>query len=318
MKKVLVIGGAGYIGGLTVDFLTEEGYDVTVYDGLFYESRYLKPCNFVYGDIRNTSHLLEVAKDFQIIVYLAALVGDAACQVDLEHTENINHLAVKNFVNGLEAGKRLIFISTCSVFGAQEGLLNEDSSTNPLSAYASTKLKAETSVVNYGGLIFRLGTVYGVGDSYSRIRLDLVVNVLTLRAIKNKKISIFGGEQWRPIISVHDVAKYITEACGFAHTGIYCLGQENVHLADLGRRVAELIPGTVLELNDIPFQDFRNYKVDNSKSIRDFNHKPVKTVETEVAVLAKLLKENRIQNPEAEVYHNGVFLKNNLEVLNVR
>jgi nucleoside-diphosphate-sugar epimerase len=113
MKKVLVVGGAGYIGGLTVDFLAEDGYDVTVFDRLLYESRYLKPCNFVFGDIRNTSHLLDVAKDFQIIVYLAALVGDAACQVDLEHTENINHLAVKNFVNGLEPGKRLIFISFC-------------------------------------------------------------------------------------------------------------------------------------------------------------------------------------------------------------
>jgi nucleoside-diphosphate-sugar epimerase len=318
MNKVLVIGGAGYIGGLTVDFLTQEGYDVTIFDGLFYESRYLKPCKFIYGDIRNTSHLLEVAQDFDTIVYLAALVGDAACQVDLEHTENINHLAVKNFVNGLNPGKRLIFISTCSVYGAQDGILNEESPTSPLSAYASTKLKAESSIINYGGLIFRLGTVYGVGDPFSRIRLDLIVNVLTLRAIKNKKISIFGGEQWRPIISVYDVAKYITEACGSSHTGIYCLGQENVHLADLGRRVAGLIPGTTLELNDIPFQDFRNYRVDNSKSIRDFKHKPEKTVETEVTVLGKLLKENRILNPEAEVYHNGIFLKNNTEVLNVR
>ena len=150
MNKVLVIGGAGYIGGLAVDFLAQENYDVTVYDGLFYESRYLKPCNFVFGDIRNTQHLLDVAKDFDIIVYLAALVGDAACQVNLEHTENINHLAVKNFVQGLAPGKRLIFISTCSVFGAQEGLLNEDSSTNPLSAYASTKLKAEKWVQEYG------------------------------------------------------------------------------------------------------------------------------------------------------------------------
>ena len=285
---------------------------------MFYESRYLKPCKFIYGDIRNTSHLLEVAQDFDTIVYLAALVGDAACQVDLEHTEDINHLAVKNFVNGLNPGKRLIFISTCSVYGAQDGILNEESPTSPLSAYASTKLKAESSIINYGGLIFRLGTVYGVGDPFSRIRLDLIVNVLTLRAIKNKKISIFGGEQWRPIISVYDVAKYITEACGSLHTGIYCLGQENVHLADLGRRVAGLIPGTNLELNDIPFQDFRNYRVDNSKSIRDFKHKPEKTVETEVTVLGKLLKENRILNPEAEVYHNGIFLKNNTEVLNVR
>lgn len=318
MNNVLVIGGAGYIGGLTVDFLTDEGYDVTVFDGLVYESRYLKPCNFIYGDIRNTKHLLDVANDFDTIVYLAALVGDAACQVDLEHTENINYLAVKNFVKGLNKGKKLIFISTCSVYGAQDGMLNEESPTNPLSAYASTKLKAEASILEYGGLIFRLGTVYGVGDSYSRIRLDLVVNVLTLKAIKNKRISIFGGEQWRPIISVYDVAKYITEACGSDHFGIYCLGQENVHLADLGKRVAQLIPGTVLELNDIPFQDFRNYKVDNSKSLKDFKHKPVKTVESEVAVLAKILKENRIQNPESEIYHNGIFLKNNLEVLNVR
>lgn len=142
-RKVLLVGGAGYIGGLTCDVLQARGFDVTVYDSLLYENRFLKPINFIYGDIRDTEKLYEVSKEFDIIILMAALVGDPACSVDHKLTEEINYKAIKDFCEVVEPNKHIVFMSTCSVYGAQDGVLNEESETNPLSSYASTKLQAE-------------------------------------------------------------------------------------------------------------------------------------------------------------------------------
>lgn len=95
-KKVLVVGGAGYIGGLTSDTLIRNGHDVTIYDNLLYENRYLKSVKFVHGDIRDHKKLAKVSEDFDVIVLMAALVGDPACSVDQELTEDINYEAIKN------------------------------------------------------------------------------------------------------------------------------------------------------------------------------------------------------------------------------
>jgi len=316
--KVLVVGGAGYIGGLVVDLLQEANYDVTVYDSLLYESRYLKPCNLVFGDIRDTDKLVAESHKHDYIILLAGLVGDPACQVNVKATEDINFHAVRDFTQRLSHTKKLIFISTCSVYGAQDDTLDETSPTSPLSAYASTKLAAEEYVLDFGGTIFRLGTVYGPGDHYSRIRLDLVVNLLTARAIKHKKIAIFGGSQWRPIISAYDVAQYIREACERDLPGIFVLSKENVLLSELGQRVAQCIEGTELVYNSIPFQDFRNYKVDNSKSLRTFRYRAVRTVEQEVLRLETIIKESRIKNLEEPIYSNGAYLKAHPEVLDYK
>lgn len=312
-EKILVVGGAGYIGGLTCDNLIKNGYDVTIYDSLLYENRFLKEIPFVYGDIRDTEKLVNVAKNFDTIVLMAALVGDPACSVDPLLTEEINFKAIKNFCDQISNDKHIIFMSTCSVYGAQDGLLNEESQTNPLSSYASTKLKAEEYVSKKHGTIFRLGTVFGLGDTYSRIRMDLVVNVLTMKAVREGKIIINGGEQWRPIIAVKDIAGYVTEACEKKQNGIYVLSKENVVIKELGERIATLVPNTKVEYTEISFQDARNYKVDNSKSLKEFNYKAVVTVEDEVKRMIKLFEENRIENPEDKLYHNGIFLKNKKE-----
>jgi nucleoside-diphosphate-sugar epimerase len=204
-------------------------------------------------------------------------------------------------------------MSTCSVYGAQDGLLNEESTTNPLSSYASTKLAAEKYILEKGGTIFRLGTVFGLGDTYSRLRMDLVVNVLTMKAVKEGEITINGGEQWRPIIAVKDIAEYVTEACKEEYEGIFVLAKENVVIRELGERVAKLIPNTKIKYTEISFQDARNYKVDNSKSLNTFKYKPQVTVEDEVFRMLSMFKENRVQNPEDKVYHNGAYLKNKKE-----
>lgn len=309
-KKVLLVGGSGYIGGLTCDYLMNEQFDVTVYDNLLYENRYLKEVPFIYGDIRDTDKLYNVSKNFDIIVLMAALVGDPACSVDPFLTDEINYQAIKNFCDVISPEKHLIFMSTCSVYGAQDGLLDELSETNPLSTYASTKLMAEKHILDKNGTIFRLGTVFGLGDTYSRIRMDLVVNVLTMKAVKEGVININGGDQWRPIISVKDIAGYVTEACKEKHKGIYVLAKENVIIRELGDRVASMIPGTKVNYTEISFQDARNYRVDNQKSLNTFTYKPVVTVEDEVFRMIKLFKENRIEDPEDKVYHNGAFLTN--------
>lgn len=309
-EKVLLVGGAGYIGGLTCDYLIKDGFDVTVYDNLLYENRYLKEIPFIYGDIRDTEKLYNTSKDFDIIVLMAALVGDPACSVDPFLTEEINYKAIKDFCDVVSPSKHLIFMSTCSVYGAQDGLLNEESETNPLSSYATTKLKSEKHILQNGGTIFRLGTVFGLGDTYSRLRMDLVVNVLTMKAVKDGEITINGGDQWRPIIAVKDIAGYVTEACREKHQGIYVLAKENVIIRELGERIAKLIPNTKVNYTEISFQDARNYRVDNQKSLDTFTYKPIVSVEDEVVRMINLFEENRIENPEDKVYHNGAFLTN--------
>ena len=308
-EKILVCGGAGYIGGLTCDYLEEAGFEVTVYDNLLYENRYLKDISFINGDIRDTKKLLKASNNHDTIVLLSALVGDPACSVDHKLTEDINYKAIKNFCKKVSPDKHLIFMSTCSVYGCQDGLLNEDSPTNPLSSYAATKLQSETHIQDLGGTIFRLGTVFGLGDTYSRLRMDLVVNVLTMKAIKYGEITINGGEQWRPIIAVKDIAGYIVEACQEKHGGIFVLSKENVIIKELGEAIAGLIPNTKVNYTEISFQDARNYRVDNSKSLNTFSFRPEVTVEDEVQKISSIIRESRVKNAESSLYNNGQYIK---------
>lgn len=307
--KILLVGGSGYIGGLTTDTLLKKGFDVTVYDNLLYEERYMKDVTFVYGDIRDTQKVVNLSNDYDVIILMAALVGDPACSVDTQLTEDINFTSIKNICLSLPKDKHVIFMSTCSVYGAQDGILDENSPTNPLSSYASTKLLSEKYVLERNGTVFRLGTVFGLGDTYSRLRMDLVVNVLTMKAIKYGEISINGGDQWRPIISVIDIAEYITEACETKPNGVFILSKENVIIRELGEKIASIIPNIKIKYNEISFQDARNYKVDNTKSLTIFKYKPVVTVEDEVKRMVNIFTDKRVKNPEDSIYHNGQFIK---------
>src|SRR5512137_181598 len=166
MKNILVVGGAGYIGGCLTDLLRSQGHHVTVVDRLLYEERFLKDVPFVFADVRDTDALVAIHQKYDTIIWLAAIVGDGACAQDPEVTFEVNYHAVKRFLERTK--RRIIFPSTCSVYGAQDGLLTEESPTNPLSAYAESKLMAEKVVLDHGGLAFRLGTLFGLGDNFSR------------------------------------------------------------------------------------------------------------------------------------------------------
>lgn len=313
MKKILIVGGAGYIGGYSTDFLTYNGYDVTIYDNLTYENRYLKDVNFIFGDIRDTEKLVKISKNFDIIILMAGIVGDPACNINPRITEEVNYHSIKRYCETLQENKHIIFFSTCSVYGNQNKILSESSETNPLSLYASTKLAAEKHVTDRNGTIYRLGTMYGVGDTYSRIRLDLVINVLTMNAYVNKTMKIFGGEQWRPILSVKDVAPYIEETIRNDIRGTYILSKENVIIKNLGERIKTIIPDVNIIYTNISFQDSRNYRVDTSKAENTFSYTPTVTVENEVLNLINIFKTKRIKNVKDEVYNNGLFLIDKLK-----
>jgi len=308
-KRILIIGGAGYIGGHTTDVLIASGHKVSVYDNLTYENRYLKDVIFINGDIRDTKLVCDVAKFYDVVVIMAALVGDPACSVDIELTDQINHIAVKNICEQLPDSKHVVFMSTCSVYGAQHEILNEESSTNPLSAYASAKLLAEKYVTERNGTIFRLGTVYGLGDRYSRIRLDLVVNVLTMKSVYDNKITIFGGEQWRPLTCVKDIAGYIMEAINEDIRGTYILSEGNYTMRMLGEIMKETFPGLEVNHTTISFEDARNYKVDGVKTANKFKYEPKYNMKAEIQLMSDIFMAKRIPDVTDINFNNGKFIK---------
>lgn len=304
--KVLIVGGAGYIGGALTDILLKTKHEVRVYDALLFEESYLKDVPFVFGDIRNKKHLKEHLRWADAVVWLAALVGDGACALNPEISTELNQDMVGWLANNFDG--RIVFMSTCSVYGEHDNVLDEEAPTNPLSVYAATKLAAEDHLKNKNAIIFRLGTIFGLGDSFARIRLDLVLNTLTTRAIIDGKIKVFGGEQWRPLLHVRDAAQAVADNLETSHTGIYNLHQENVKIIDLAREVEKFVPELEMEIVDIKFQDARNYKVKSDKARKTLGFNPKFTAKDGIKEVKKIIEERRIKDVNNPRYSNQSFL----------
>ena len=142
MSKVLIVGGAGYLGGALTDELKHTANNVYVYDSLLFEDSYRKDINFIRGDIRDRELLKQWLDWADVVVWLAAIVGDGACAINPALSTEINQESVKWLADNFNG--RIIFMSTCSVYGAKDGILTEESDVNPLSIYASTKLAIVT------------------------------------------------------------------------------------------------------------------------------------------------------------------------------
>ena len=304
--NILVVGGAGYVGGGIVDKL-KQTHNVTVYDSLIYEESYRKNVNFVYGDIRDHDKLLPLLKENDAVIWLAALVGDGACSINPKLTFEINSESVKFLANNFD--KRVIFLSTCSVYGAQEGLLNESSSINPLSEYASSKVQAEEYLSDSNAIIFRLGTLFGISDEFSRIRLDLVVNILVTKALTEGKLTVFGGEQWRPLLHVVDVANAIAHTIESGVTGIFNLHYKNFKIIDIAQAIIEKVPSASIETTPIKFQDARNYQVSSEKLYKESGFKASTNISKGIEEIYNLISNNRIKNVHHNRYSNQNFLE---------
>jgi nucleoside-diphosphate-sugar epimerase len=305
--KVLIVGGAGYVGGGITDRLIQAGHQVRVYDSLVYEHVYLKPIDFVYGDIREKQQLQPQLDWADVVIWLAALVGDGACSLDPSLTREINVESVKWLTQHFD--RRIIFMSTCSVYGAMDGLLTEESPTNPLSLYAETKLEAEKILQPTGAMMFRLGTLFGLGDTYSRIRMDLVVNILTVKACLYRRISVFGGAQYRPLLHVKDVAEAVVANMTTSHTGIYNLHAINMRIVDLAELLMEYVPQLHIQRTAMKFEDSRNYMVSSDKAVQTFGFKPRYTIDDGIREIKTLVEQGRIRDLTSPRFSNTDFLR---------
>lgn len=304
--KVLVVGGAGYVGGAVTDLLADSGHEFRVYDALLYEECYRKKVDFYFGDVRDRARLLPHLKWADAVVWLAALVGDGACALNPEITLEINQESVEWLSNNFDG--RIIFMSTCSVYGAQDGELNEESALNPLSVYAATKLDAEQFLLDRNAIIFRLGTLFGVSDQFARIRMDLVVNTLTVRAYCHGKIKVFGGDQFRPLLHVRDAAKTVFDNLTTTDTGIFNLHRQNVRIIDLAYQVRNHFPDLEIETTPMHFQDARNYRANSDKARSVLGFKPGYSIDDGIEEIKDLLVTGRLRDVDNPRYTNQTFL----------
>ncbi|MBT4540751.1 NAD-dependent epimerase/dehydratase family protein [Candidatus Woesearchaeota archaeon] len=282
LGTILVIGGAGYVGSILVRKLLSKGYRVNVLDKFLYGKESLQDIKenqklrIVEGDTRHIEDITSAIREADAVVHLAELVGDPACALDTTKTTEINCLATRAIASICKHFQinRLVYASSCSVYGASEGgaLLTEESPLTPVSLYAKMKIASEKALLemrddNFLPTILRLGTVFGF--SY-RPRFDLVVNLLTAKAIKEGKITIFGGDQWRPNVHVEDVADTIVSVLEspIEDVGgkIFNVGHEdnNHTINKIGDYVKELIPSAEVVIEDKEV-DKRDYKVDFTK-----------------------------------------------------
>jgi nucleoside-diphosphate-sugar epimerase len=285
--KILVIGGSGYVGRYLIGYLAQKGYEVRIFDKVGPGNGY----DIVYGDVRDINSVCEAARGCTAVVILSGIVGDPECEKNPELANDINHRAVAEICSKLSS-LHIIYMSTCAVYGAQDILLHENSEVSPLSTYARTKLDGEKHVIAVGGTVFRLGSVYGVGRS-DRIRMNSIVNFLTVEAILNHKFKIFGASQYKCIISVKDVAALIYEAIHREVLGLFNIASENYTLQGIANKIIGEIPDVEVEyLPALP--NDRNYRVGMVKRNIYFDYHCQYSIESEVRELIKLYTERYV------------------------
>ncbi|MBW3019073.1 NAD-dependent epimerase/dehydratase family protein [Candidatus Woesearchaeota archaeon] len=324
-SRILVIGGAGFIGSVLVRKLLAKGYKVNVLDIFLYEQDSLKEIadnpnlKIIKGDSRHIEDVAHAARDVDAVVHLAELVGDPACALNTMTTQEVNYLATKTVAEVCKYFQlnRLVYASSCSVYGASEGdeLLTETSRLNPVSLYAKMKIASENALLemkdeNFCPTILRLSTVFGFSH---RPRFDLVVNLLTAKAMIDKKITVFGGDQWRPNVHVADVADTIIAVLEapieLVGGQIFNVGSEvnNTTIRQLGEMIKKEIPDAELII-DKDNTDRRDYKVDFSKLRNQVNFCGNLKLLDGVVELKKAFEQNLIADYKQRKYNNYLFL----------
>ncbi|TXT64896.1 MAG: putative NAD-dependent epimerase/dehydratase [Promethearchaeota archaeon] len=263
-KHILITGGLGYIGSILYKYLTKEDWQVEILDNHLYKE--ITPNNpFIEVDIRDREQLKDIIKKFDVIINLAAVVGDPACLIDTRMAIDINCMGTRNVAelcNNLD--KYIIHASTCSIYGSEPNIIvKEQDEGFPIDFYGQTKYTQERlvrEICNENSCIFRFGTAYGLSP---RMRYDLVVNTFASKAIKDGAITIFGGSQERPFVHIRDISRAIIHAIKNELKDIYNLSGENLSLNTLGEIVKDI---TNCEVHvDTNIVDKRSYIVDNSK-----------------------------------------------------
>ncbi len=311
VKNVLVIGGAGYIGSALLPKLLERGYNVRLMDLLVFGTEPIADSlnhpnlEIVQADFLRIDKVVAAMQGMDAVVHLGAIVGDPACAIDTDLTTNVN-LEATRMIAEVARGhgvQRFVFASTCSVYGAGDEVLDERSALNPVSLYARSKIASERVLMsmaseNFAPTYLRFGTIYGLSG---RTRFDLVVNLLTAKALFDKQITVFGGDQWRPFLHVDDAALSIFDVLEApidrVRNQVFNVGanSENYTIQKAAEVIHRLVPDAEL-LNLGEDTDLRNYRVNFDKIHRVVGYTPQWTVEKGVKQVMAAIEEGKVRD----------------------
>ncbi len=306
LKKILIIGGAGYVGSVLIKEFLEQGYEVIVLDLLKRGSdgikEHEKSKRFYFINADYMSEILpKTLKIYEpdIVIHLAAIVGDKACKEDPELATKTNVEGIHWLVeccNGTDA--LLLIASTCSIYGTNPNTCTEDSVIFPISHYAKTKREMEQIVKEKSkfALIFRFGTMYGWSPN---MRYDLVVNRLVYDSIHFQEFKIFGGKQVRPFLHPKDLAYFFMRLCMLKdklskfNGEIFNLVSENLSIEELGELIEAVIPYVIKKEEDVKEVE-RSYCCRCFKAYKHLGFKPRVRVRDGIQEIEKKLLKREI------------------------
>jgi nucleoside-diphosphate-sugar epimerase len=321
--KILVTGGAGYVGSTLVPALLSAEHEVRVLDRLAFGGESLLGCwcepgfELVRGDVRDVATVKKAVAGRDAVVHLAAVVGDPACSRQPELARETNLDASKSLIEESQrAGvKRFIFASTCSNYGRMKDpsqFVDEDSELSPVSLYAETKVAIEKFLLesndrpDWCATPLRFATVYGVSP---RMRFDLTVNEFTMELLVHKTLKVFGEQFWRPYIHVRDVARAIQrvlEAPEHLVRGcVFNVGatDQNYQKQQLVELIQPFAPDATVEYVRRT-EDPRDYRVSFARVTNQLGFKTSRTVAQGIEEVARLVREDVIGNFQEARYRN--------------
>jgi nucleoside-diphosphate-sugar epimerase len=320
--KVLVTGGAGYLGSVMIPKLLVRGHQVRVADIGYFGLGHLRTLNptveVVRADLRRAGSepefLNQLLDGIDCIIHLSAISNDPSAELNPQLTEEVNfHTTVDLAKAAKQRGIRFLFSSSCSVYGGADGELTEDGVVNPLTVYAVSKVRSEQALHEmtdsaWKPVILRNGTLFGYSP---RMRFDLVVNIFALQGTLYNEVKVFGdGMQWRPFLSVQDCARafiFLAEKRDPRYS-TYNVAHENLRVVDVGALFQELNPQ--LKVTHIPIEDpdHRDYRV-STKRMQEEGFEPKINVATGAEAMAEAIVCGLIADPESIFYRNAKWLK---------
>ena len=310
--RILVTGGAGYVGSRLVPSLLASGHSVRVLDRLLYGGQALTALSafggfeLLVGDVREEAALVRAMADVDAVIHLAGIVGEPACDANPEFAWSINQGAVPALLRATRNAslQRLLFISTCSNYGVAEPNteVDEDAPVNPISDYARAKVMSEREVLSVNDIptvtVLRLGTICGLS---ARMRFDLLVNEMAREAVLRRPIEIFAPAAWRPFLHIDDAAEAMRVVLDAdpaqVNRRIFNVVGENHQKTGLVAIAKAYCPDVAVEIIE-KRPDLRDYRVSGERFVTTLGFRPSRTVADAFREVAEAVRDGVIRDPD--------------------